>query len=430
MSDEFTFDLVAQGDSGHFHTENLPGEDFRRIWARSPNESSPLSMKIKLAEVHHGSMIYEEKRSAATLLLFEIRFQSSLQKRRFVSASVTLEFFDQGGVARRHPHVVGCAPDRMHWLNKSTINRKTEYGASLGGKAGAEIAGVDASVNWKVEEEKPLKFHATVTGITDFSDGHNGDENKAVWTMEENDNEESGIPSFLQAAVLLRRVFDGPFKGVLRVHSEVDIKSVARRWLSATTDKDKTIDPVIFKPRERQVNNSRITGICDKDLKAMEQLELNTYFAVSLSEEDPLTPARPPAVQDAPENSSVAKLDPGQRVFIPAAAAPAHEAMGLATTPGRSGEEDGAAEPIPPEPQHNQVQVHEQAVGSAVDVLQQKLAELEEAARDAKVAARAAAEAADAAATAALKAADAATKAQTLATSVRLEAAATMASAR
>jgi hypothetical protein len=115
MDDNWSVDFIEDEDANKFHLPNEIGEDFRRVFARSPNESSPLTMRIKLVEVHHGKMVYEREACQASLLVFELRFQSKLQKRRYQSVAVTLEFFDKGRNNRRNPVVVHIAPDRMHW---------------------------------------------------------------------------------------------------------------------------------------------------------------------------------------------------------------------------------------------------------------------------------------------------------------------------
>jgi hypothetical protein len=111
----------------------------RTVFVRSPNESSPLTMRISLVEVHHGKMVHDGENCEASLLVFELRFQSKVQERRYQSVMVTLEFFDKGGNNKRNPVVVELAPDRMHWLGKTTFDKTTKYGASLDIKAPACI---------------------------------------------------------------------------------------------------------------------------------------------------------------------------------------------------------------------------------------------------------------------------------------------------
>ncbi|RYP49673.1 hypothetical protein DL768_004669 [Monosporascus sp. mg162] len=306
---ELTFDLVPEGGHSGFHLLNVDDDDFRRVWAQTTNGSSPLSVRVKLAELHHGKIVYEEEICQATLLLFEIRFESSLQERRYKSAKVTLEFFDRDGKAKQDPHVVRLAPDKMHWLNKTTYDKTTSRGASLGVQAGAEVAGAEATVQWDVEYTKPKKFKATLTGKPHHSEGRrpHKNENAVTWTMQENKDECDGVPSFLQTAVLLKRTYNVPFFARLRIKSNVDFATLLRRALPFTTDQDKTIDPVVFMPGNVQVRDSSITGITEADLKHMHKLPVSSYFKVNLSEQDPLTPPTAELLEAAPKLGVVAQ---------------------------------------------------------------------------------------------------------------------------
>lgn len=115
--DGFSFDIdlaATEGQANNFHLPNLPGQDFRRIFAQTTNERSPLYMRIKLAELHHGKTLHDGDGCLATLLVFEIRFQSQLQHCRYQSASVTVEFLDVDRDSKHGPAVVALGPDRMH----------------------------------------------------------------------------------------------------------------------------------------------------------------------------------------------------------------------------------------------------------------------------------------------------------------------------
>lgn len=310
--DDWTFDFVAgQDDVNNFHVRNEAGEDFRHVFVRSPNESSPLTMRISLVEVHHGKMVHHGENCEASLLVFELRFQSKLQERRYQSVIVTLEFFDKGGNNKRNPVVVELAPDRMHWLGKTTFDKTTKYGASLDIKASVPVVSGGPSVHWDVEETKHPKFKATLTGEQGASKGQNR-ENAVTWSMQENKNEAVGIPSFLQTSVLLKRSHSGSFYAKLRVTSQVDIRSATRRSLPITTDRDKIIDPVTFTPGKVQMKNTSVTGIKADDLLHMEKLPINEYFKVNNSDEDPLNPPFPEIV---PATNSAVQKDP----LIPAA---------------------------------------------------------------------------------------------------------------
>lgn len=286
----FDVDLWPKGDSSAFHTLNAPGQDVRRMLVRTPNGRSPLSTSINLVEVHHGTMVFEGETCEATLLVLDVRFQSREQERRYTSATVTLEFVDQGKKASRDPAVVGLAPDGTHWLHKTTFDRTTKTGASGGANVGMSGAGAEAKVHWEREDTRKQNSKATVTGSRLFSRGKAGDPNAVSWSMDENQGEADGIPSFLQTAVLLRRSWSKPFVVRLRVDSTVDLVSKGLRAIPFTTDVDKRVDTIAITPGEVQVRNFGATGIKPEELGAMHRLPLESYFRVNLSEQDVLTP--------------------------------------------------------------------------------------------------------------------------------------------
>ncbi|KAF2275929.1 uncharacterized protein EI97DRAFT_458927 [Westerdykella ornata] len=408
---DLTFDLIPEGGANSFHLLNDDDEVFRTIWAQTTNNEAPLSVRVKLAEVHHGRMVHESKSYEATLLVFEIRFESVLQERRYKSAQVTFEFFDKEGKARRDPHVVKLAPENMHWLNKTTKDKTSSRETTVGARVGPEIAGAEANTRWTVEYTEPKKFKATLAGKPHFSKGrlYHQNHNAVTWTMQENQNEQDGIPSFLQTAVLLKRSHSGPFYAKLRIKSSVDFVARLRRAFPFTTDQDRRIDPVVFTPGSVQMRNSSITGMTDADLNHMHDLPLPNYFKVSLSEEDSLTPP----IADRPSHTGVVQLpqqDPSAaKSTVSQASIPSEEHLEeKQPAPESAADRDSASGISAPDPGASTEKVKEvKALGLPSSTLTSLSAvgqSVAEAANKAAEAARAAAQAASAAVEAANRA--------------------------
>ncbi|KAJ3531936.1 hypothetical protein NM208_g8658 [Fusarium decemcellulare] len=289
--DEFDFDLHPEGEHGDFRVRNLAGEDFRTLLVDTPNASSPLSIKINLIEAHHGQMQNDQAQVVgASLIVLDMRFMSSEEGRRYKRIVVDLEFFDKesfrGGKKTDHlPIVASLAPKDRHWLNKTTREKHVQYGTTT--TAGANVIPVtlEAGAHWEVDYSKSTSFKATVQGRTVRSIRYSPKENGVQWTMEENKDQDDGVPSFLRAAVLLHRTPESssrPFLARVNVNSTVDLGSQSRRMCSFTTDTDNCIDTVAFHPDKTQFRNHSFTGITPADLKDMGALPIHKYFRINL----------------------------------------------------------------------------------------------------------------------------------------------------
>ncbi|RWA08805.1 hypothetical protein EKO27_g6305 [Xylaria grammica] len=279
---EFDVGLYPEGGSNSLHTQNPEDENFLTILAMTEKaRDSPLTMKVTIKEAHHGKLKWERRRFEGTLLVFHFQFKSKVEGRRYRKASVTLEFDDPSGKASYDPAIVRVAPSpaRDRYLNRTEWSRERKVGANVS----IMPSWVDLGGTFENTDTKPVRFSARLIVDTHWSDKKSsGPENAVTWSMEENTGEEDGIPSFLQAAVLLRRVTAQPFRVQLRVTSEVDWKSNTRRRLRLRSDVDKIIDPILLTPGTAQegVNNSDITAITDKDLLAMEELPVTNYYKI------------------------------------------------------------------------------------------------------------------------------------------------------
>ncbi|KAI0437201.1 hypothetical protein F4803DRAFT_539766 [Xylaria telfairii] len=279
---EFDLSLYPEGGRNSLHTQNVNDEEFRLILAMTKNtEESPLTMKVTIKEVHHGKLKWERRNYKGTLLVFHFQFKSKVESRRYKTASITLEFYDAGGRASRDPAVFKVAPssEEDRYLNRTESPRERTVGVN----ANVKPLWIDLGVALENKDTISIKSSARLTTDTHLGDRKSsGTENAVTWSMEENTGQGDGIPSFLQAAVLLRRTTDQPFRMQLRVTSGVDWKSTARRLMLVKSDVDKVIDPIQLEPRIAQegVDNFDVSGLSDKDLLAMEKLPIANLYKV------------------------------------------------------------------------------------------------------------------------------------------------------
>ncbi|PMD12945.1 hypothetical protein NA56DRAFT_739031 [Hyaloscypha hepaticicola] len=284
---DFNVDLYLEGGSNALHTRNPEEEEFCRILVMTQNAGageSPLSMKVAVKELHHGNLIWERRTFKGTLLVFYFQFKSKGSECRYLSASITFEFFDKEGKSSRDPAVIKVSPstDKDRYLNRSKWKREI----TKGGNIGLKPEWVDLGAKLELKDAKDLEFSARLTTETHNSKGKNGDKNAVTWSIEQNTGKKDGIPSFLQAAVLLRRSTDEHFVAKLRVKSDVDWQSDGRRLLTIKTDVDKIIDPVTITPITKQVDNNEITNVTDEELQKMEKLPMDNYYKIVSPEEE------------------------------------------------------------------------------------------------------------------------------------------------
>ncbi|KAK1779760.1 hypothetical protein QBC45DRAFT_350172, partial [Copromyces sp. CBS 386.78] len=265
-------DQSLEADCTSYHLKNQEGEDFRTVFAETPNRKSKLSYSSQVTEIHHGTMKFQGKSCPATLLILEFRFHSKRQTSRYRSVDIDLVFRNQNGVARKDPEVVAMAPERQYHLNKTVHERQTTYGASLGANIGpGGLAGAEMGVSWELCTKWTKECKAILTGAPVFSPESTW-QNALQWSMSENDGAKDGIPSFLQAAVLLKRNNDEPFICQMRLKSGANKGQKLLRFSDRLTDEDRDIDPITLDPRRRQLESNRATGIQPEDLEHMETL--------------------------------------------------------------------------------------------------------------------------------------------------------------
>jgi hypothetical protein len=282
---ELDIELYSEDETNSFHTQNPDDKEFRRILVMTENaRESPLTMKVTIKEVHYGKLKWERRSYEGALLLFHFQFKSKVRGRRYRWAHITLEFLDLEGKASHDPAVFKVAPEEDQSLNRTKWSRERTVGAN----ASVKPACVDLGATINNKDTKCVKFSAKLKTDIHWSGKNSGFENAVTWSMEENDGEADGIPTFLQVAVLLRLTTTKPFRMQPRVRSGVDWKSNTQRLLPYKSDKDKIIDPVLLTPGTAQegVDNSDITGITDQDLLAMEKLPMAKYFKILHPEEE------------------------------------------------------------------------------------------------------------------------------------------------
>ncbi|KAI1825478.1 hypothetical protein F4861DRAFT_501268 [Xylaria intraflava] len=229
--------LFEGGDpSSGFRTKNAEGDKARGVLI---DRGDVLALRARLASVTHGD--YAPDGDAATLLVFEFNFLSMKQSRRFKAAKIILTFEDASGNLKNRPEVVTIAPAGKFFINKAVDVRDVKRSANV--SLNGSVGGVGGSVGyvWDISQTKETDHATTLVGTKRlFADW--GKDDGVIWNLEEDSFTKAGIPSFLRAAVLLRRRDDVPFRFTIQVETDVDFEGKFRRMLGL--EKPKVVDPV------------------------------------------------------------------------------------------------------------------------------------------------------------------------------------------
>ncbi|RFU79742.1 ankyrin-3 [Trichoderma arundinaceum] len=228
----------GERDSG-FRTKNAPGDTARRVLI---DRGEALIIRASLVSVTHGDFTPDLDSDAASLLIFEFSFITTNHSRRFTSAQIKLIFHDESGNIQNRPHVWAIAPQGKLSINKTAsakdIRRNLDF--SLNG----EILGVGARLGyvWETTQVQNIEHATVLTGSKRLLETAWGKDNAVIWSLQEDHKRKQGIPSFLRAAVLLRRKNNVPFSFSISVDSGVDFSGLVRRMMGR--EKIDQIDPV------------------------------------------------------------------------------------------------------------------------------------------------------------------------------------------
>jgi hypothetical protein len=267
-----------RGESG-YRTKNAPGQVARNVLI---DRGESLVLRASLASVTHGDFSPNHD-DGASLLVFEFRFLSN-SGRRFKKATITLVFDDASGDLRNRPEVHAIAPpEGKIAINKATSTKDVKHQFNAGLNVGVTGGGGELGYAWEASQVKETTHATTLTGFK-RRDGDWGAPNMARWIIEEDHVARDGIPTFLRAAVLLRRRDDVPFKFTIGVEYDTDLKGVFKRLIGQ--EKPDPVDPVqLGGETARELDDLRIATLDPKlvDLSNMKDMDIAKQSEVVLA---------------------------------------------------------------------------------------------------------------------------------------------------
>jgi len=223
-------------------------------------------MKGRLMTAVHGRL--ESGGDPASLLIFE--FYLTTTKGRFTKSTITVTFEDGSGQSDNDPEVYNLAPSGEYALNKATDSRDVTHGldATLNANPIPAVGG-SLGYHWTMTKAEHRSHSAKLNGMSRRLKIA-GEENAAMWVMEEDLDSKEGIPTFLRTVIVLRHDPDecGEFRFSLKIEAmekREDIKfffSSNKPFVSQMMQ-PLSLDPKVFVGIKKEgVNPNELGKLC------------------------------------------------------------------------------------------------------------------------------------------------------------------------
>ncbi|KAI9740165.1 MAG: hypothetical protein M1834_004743 [Cirrosporium novae-zelandiae] len=268
-TDEYTNDtreiyLEEEGDPGaEYHIKNQPGQLQREYVTDRDNK---MLIQCTLSAVIHGNLDSKSE-APGTLIVFDFRFFPRVHGQRFTRVDISVLFEDEKRSERYCPEVKAIAPDD-YFIMQATTKKQEIKRLAEAGIDGGSTAPVHAGFSYEITESIEKPYSIKVIGAIRFWKG-NG-RNKVEWTLLENTSQQSGVPTFLRAAILLSRKHNSSRRFI----ATVEIKAQSNRLLGignklrGLTGRIPKDDPIIFSSSEPPTTNIfDATNLASQSLK-------------------------------------------------------------------------------------------------------------------------------------------------------------------
>ncbi|KAF4546016.1 uncharacterized protein LTHEOB_4668 [Lasiodiplodia theobromae] len=279
--DENVFDIALNpgGDEGSsFRTKNDPAAPYQR--SNVTERKGALDIRCTCLDVIHG-LVSPEAEEFATLIVLKFKFDSRKTARRISAVNITLQFApEQAGDPE--PVVSQIAPyDSMVMVEtKQTEDEKRSASVKLGAPplAGVEL-GTD--LGWEKSVNRETTDATKVIGSIDLLGRNYGEADSASWTLLENSTTETGVPSTMRTAILLKRQDEKPFRCDFKIEAKVDPMSSIERKLQKLFGGRPKDDPLLFDPQLPPTNKLQtydLTALGSVDLGALSGVTFQTVL--------------------------------------------------------------------------------------------------------------------------------------------------------
>ncbi|PNP43519.1 hypothetical protein TGAMA5MH_04491 [Trichoderma gamsii] len=233
-----------------------------------------LIVQCDLVQAVHGFLYGDQP---ATLAVFQFGFVPRGNNRRFKEVEVTITF-SAGDVQ-------AITPSNTWAIFKSETEQEVSHSVSTNLEASCGPGKGSLGYTWQLKKTDKIEGHARVEGMM-RTQGHGfrrgRRKNIVFWGLYENKAIKSGIPSFMQTAVLLKRdkLVEDPlgerFSAKIMISGEVDrLTNVKEKWESFTTAMSGSSfkgESILFDPKKNRGTVKDPGNLLDEELGTYKSL--------------------------------------------------------------------------------------------------------------------------------------------------------------
>ncbi|SPO02209.1 uncharacterized protein DNG_04882 [Cephalotrichum gorgonifer] len=176
-----------------------------------------MTVKCDMVKIIHGTVV--SNGSPATLVVFQFAFVPRVIGARYKEAEIMIRF--SAG------ELQSISPAETSVFMRSKTEREVTHSLSPNLQAAHGPVSAGLEYQWQRRESLSITDHAKVTGFIKSQRtraGQNGTNNTVIWTLHENSQTSSGIPYFVQTALLLKREPPSPGGEEAKFSADIDIK--------------------------------------------------------------------------------------------------------------------------------------------------------------------------------------------------------------
>lgn len=270
----FSIKLRERGDSeANFRTEDDPEDPDQR--SNVIQRRGIFYADCFCIDIVHGYHSADSD-DLCSVVVLKFRFEPLEGSHRIKKAEIQVTFSPKN---KGDPDPV---IDKMYPEGHFTVQPTTQHETvetSGGGKIGVNVGGVEVGAEFKRDTtvEKDTTDSTTVQGFI-LTEGRNyGKPNSVWWTLRENKTRMTGVPTSMQAAILLKR------KDMSKFQAHFTIK-IFPNWLAAALSfmkSDPKDDPVTFDPWRDPTNKLQVYDT--NELGNSEKLKLEDLSDVTVT---------------------------------------------------------------------------------------------------------------------------------------------------